>query len=328
MSVTTTPFPEKTDLDREKHFRFDEEDPVYHQVTKQVGGLIGQLHEVYPFYFYVEDKNLHITLTVQQISKIGYDDNDDKYYGIYHNKKTNVSQRVEIFPDWISANFGEEYIEYLDKHPLSQTEFLALPIGSARTVSTKQNIVDNPVIKYQQAGESVCVFTSLSSVLHHLGYYSEAAVIDDYRSNHFKTIMKEYPHRIMECVIDFIQRDHRFYHFKAKYMWRKINSNHDLVQAADFSTGDFRWVSLWSEDGAMNHAVAVCEKWIFDGNCTNALILSKESLDECCGDSAFVSIRKGFLFTLKQDEFSYSKNARKRKRRKELKRKRESNSHV
>ena len=75
----------------------------------------------------------------------------------------------------------------------------------------------------------------------------------------------------------------------------------------------------------MNHAVAVCGKWIFDGNCTNALPLSKDSLDECCGDSPFTAIRKGFQFTLKHDELSISKNSRKRKRKKENKRKKETN---
>jgi hypothetical protein len=197
-----------------------------------------------------------------------------------------------------------------------------LPIGSARTVVSKQDILNNPIVKYQQDGENVCVFTSLSSVLFHLGLHEEASLIDDYRRNNFSTIMKDNSHRIMECVLEFIQKDHRFYNFKLNYMWKKLTSSHDLLKA-DVPIGDFRWVSLWSDDGSMNHAIAVTDNWIFDGNCSNALKLSTESLDECCVDSSFEAIRKGFHFTKKKNQFSFSQNALRRKSRKESKRKKD-----
>ena len=173
----------KDKYDENIHFRFDEKDPFFHNLKWKTKLILGQFNITYPFYFYVGNKDFKIEKTTQQISKICYDDIDEKFYGIHHTKKTNVSRRVEVFPDWIEFNFGKGYVGFLKENPISKTSFLALPIGSARTNSSKQDISGNPVVKYKQDGENVCVFTSLASVLHHLNFFLEAELVDEYPKN-------------------------------------------------------------------------------------------------------------------------------------------------
>ena len=280
----------------------------------------GRLITGYYFYVDVKNKGFKINMTRAQISKICYDDNEKSFLGIHHNPKTNVPKRVELQESWIKDNFGEDYIQYLKSNPTGKTDFLAVPIGSARQVTTTQQIENNPIVKYQQLGQNSCAFASLSSCLHHLHYEKEAQLVNSYRIDYYNQSSKKESHRIMEYIIDRIQHDDRFYDFRSRYMWIKLKSNYNILESI-VEESDFRWVSLWSEDGSSNHAVSVVNNFIFDGNCTNALLLSQLSLDECCVDSNFVSIHKGFHFVLKNQNLNNSKNSKNRKKKKEKERK-------
>ena len=55
-----------------------------------------------------------------------------------------------------------------------------------------------------------------------------------------------------------------------------------------------------SEDESENHAIAVVHNWIFDGNYSNARILSQENLNDTCGDSHFLGIAAGYKYIFKR----------------------------
>ena len=58
---------------------------------------------------------------------------------------------------------------------------------------------------------------------------------------------------------------------------------------------DLKLVVLKQSDNCVSHAVTTTQRYIFDCNAANALPLSREGLDTCCGESAsFVSIKMGY----------------------------------
>jgi hypothetical protein len=240
--------------------------------------------------------------------------------GLQHNPKNNATKKVELSEDWVEKNFQPDYVQYLQSHLSDKPEFLLVPIGSSRTVATCQEVDNNPIVQYQQVGENLCAFASLSSCLHFIGFQEEASRLNIQWQDYYSQASLKESHWIMELIIDQIQVDPNFYHLRSKYTWVKLKQNHNILEMEGLNDGDIRWVSLWSEDGGSNHAVGVVGNYIFDCNCTNALPLTQQSLDECCVNSAFVSIRQGYHFIFKPSTHNDSKNSKKRKRKKERKR--------
>jgi hypothetical protein len=302
--------------------RYDPKDPElvkYFRSLEKVKTQLGQMMTSYYFYLDVKALKVSINMTSGQISRICYDDDAKRFLGIQHNPKTNASKKVELTEEWVTTNFDKDYVEYVRSHSTSKTEYLLVPIGSARTAASQQDIQNNPVIVYQQIGENACAFASLSSSLYYIGYKEEAARLHLQRQCYYNQASLKESHRIMEFIIDIIQEDPFFYSFRAKYSWVKLNRYHNILEQNSVTECDVRWVSLWSEDGGSNHAVSIVGNFIFDGNCTNALPLTRQSLDECCGESSFISIRQGYHFKCKSNIIIESKNAKKRRRKKEKK---------
>lgn len=174
--------------------------------------------------------------------------------------------------------------------------FFKIPMGNSRPIQTSKEIKKNPVIHYKEENNDTCAFTSMCSCLHYMKYEDVAFKLDTFKGEFMKSLYFENFYNIMGVVTNFLQKK-SYKYFQKAYKVRKIgNYTHFNIieQGKQFPKVLFH-VGLRSSDGAENHAVCICDNWIFDGNFTNTLPLTKANLDLCC-DSEFIGIRFGYMY--------------------------------
>ena len=120
--------------------------------------------------------------------------------------------------------------------------------------------------------------------------------LDDYKIEFLQNDYYERFYNIMGVVTNFIQ-EKAYLEFRQQYKVIKIGikTEFDLLQEATKSPDTLYHVVLRSSDGAESHAVCIYNNWIFDGNFTNALSLTKENLTKAC-DSEFIGIHYGYMY--------------------------------
>ena len=106
---------------------------------------------------------------------------------------------------------------------------------------------------------------------------------------------------IMNRILQFLAEEFgKLKSFRKKYMMQKIGRDHNILDISTMGPKDFKLVVLHQSDGSESHAIATTIKYIFDSNCTNAMPLSTEALNCCCGATAdFVGIKLGYYFQLR-----------------------------
>ena len=76
--------------------------------------------------------------------------------------------------------FGKSFVDHL-KHMHASGGFINVPVGKVRksTLMTHKNlnVAGAPNIKYPQGDVNLCIINSLTSVLHQIGFESEAKAI-------------------------------------------------------------------------------------------------------------------------------------------------------
>jgi len=303
---------------------FDERDPLFkkrtkfHQHTKVrefVNYGIISCEQLY--YFDVKNSNFRTTVSSKQLSGFCYDATERKFYGQHHHPKTRRTDREEVDRAWLADEFGEEYVDFLIKRPITQQIYVCVPVGNAKCLTITEDISMNPVVKYTQSGSDSCTFTSLASALFYIGCVEEAEQLDKFRAYFLENLFAENAHRIMECIINHMMNEACFANLRRKFVWKRLGSEHNLCQA-EIPIGEIRWINMWDSAGGVNHAISVVDNWIFEGNLSNALEFNKDNLDECCEPFLFDSVRKGYHFVVRNTSVGKSNYAKKRRNKRKI----------
>jgi hypothetical protein len=109
---------------------------------------------------------------------------------------------------------------------------------------------------------------------------------------------KENFHRILSQIVKFVLGDKVFQtSFNKQFQPQKLKKGHLLYNMSSSDLKSIFLVCLHQDDNHTSHAVAAVDNFIFDCNATNALPLTKEGLDCCCGEKAsFQYVSGGYKF--------------------------------
>jgi hypothetical protein len=76
---------------------------------------------------------------------------------------------------------------------------------------------------------------------------------------------------------------------RQSYTIKKLKNEHDIL-SFNCKKEDIKLVSLHAINKSSSHPISFVDGMIFDCNCSNAMNLSLEALNDPCGDHNFVSI--------------------------------------
>ena len=92
-------------------------------------------------------------------------------------------------------------------------------------------------------------------------------------------------------MVNFIRKEKKFQNYRRLFEPRKIKQGYNIFQPTPHN--EMRLIVLLMSDNTETHAVSVVNNYVFDSNCKNALPLTGEGLDCCCGiDASFIGVSK------------------------------------
>ena len=192
--------------------------------------------------------------------------------------------------------FGEKIITDLEK--CLPNKMCNIPIGDSHPsclhLYPHLQVANAPKLVYQQLpGEQMCVYKSLASVVHNLGWEQGAQFIIENGLHPDQEPVK----KITESELCYCQRLAQMVlprWVKVKRMDKKFDWENDLEPQHMFLG------QLAATDGSNSHAVTIHGGFVYDANEAQGLPLSKESLDYCTcekpGDSLFDNFWDGYIF--------------------------------
>ena len=203
-------------------------------------------------------------------------------------------------------NFSPRFLEQVKKVcERKTTKWINLPPGSDNKHKNALAPIEGaPDIKFRQKeGERTCLSYSFASALHHVGAKQIASEVHSMS----KKISEKCD--TLKLFVELLQKHSTPLNFKnlKANQWNIFeNKDEDLVV-----------VLLQGSDGKEDHCVTLYRKWIFNSNFTNALPLSKDSLDLCCSSDdckdEFVKVVKAMMCT-NYMHLIHKKKGKKRKR--------------
>jgi hypothetical protein len=200
----------------------------------------------------------------------------------------------------------------LEEAKKGNTKFIRLPVGDIIKVVPTMDISMNPPVRFQLRDLDTCAFSSFSSALYHLGFMEEAVALHSFGEK-WTIENQSRPERTLEAIVNFIPTCDSFKYFRSKYKPRKLSSVHNIFQPV--LVNEIQLVNILMSDNCETHAVTVVNNYIFDSNCNNALPLSLEGFDCCCGeDATFVGVSKGYHWYLYKEEENNKVSEEKKKR--------------
>ena len=195
----------------------------------------------------------------------------------------------------VQKHFGLNFMNYCINS--CSKKFVSVPVGANKESSLIDwpNLIlqEAPKIEYKQGKEDdLCIIKAFASVLHHVGFISEAKELND-KFNH--------------KMYSFTNKDYNLqaiYHYLMKLLpyWLQVTRRgvKDMKWDEDIQNYDLFLGVLKGSDGQVNHAVGIFNNWIFDGNEDIAIPLSKEGLDYCVSTPKtkveFLKFNDVFLF--------------------------------
>ena len=146
---------------------------------------------------------------------------------------------------------------------------------------------------YPQDDEDTCVYSSLCSALYFLSFKKAADYLDVSKD---KAMTLHNYTKWLSIANNELRVDPDPF-FTERMALHKISKarKYDLITESNAHPDRLYHVVLSAADGSDNHAVAIVNKFTFDGNFANALRLSQESLDRAC-DSVFIGICSGYYW--------------------------------
>lgn len=247
------------------------------------------------FYFNVKDEQYYVNFTKQQINNIRYNSEKQCFLGLSPDGKSIVLEEA-----WVNDNFKKPFLDNLKSiSNKNNRSYICVPEGNAMDLHVDEDITKNPEVRYMQEGENSCAFSSLSSILFYLGLTFEADQLNHHRGLFFGTDLEiKNCHRVMSWILDIFNQDKLFNIFNSTYVVKKLKQSQDVLLDA-LKPGEFYWIRLKAKDNSSNHVIGIIDRWIFDGNCSNALSLCRKNLDACCADK-YDGFKKGYHFQFRE----------------------------
>jgi hypothetical protein len=193
----------------------------------------------------------------------------------------------------VRGEFGDLFTEELKS---LKCGYVDVPVGDSKISRLSMNpelvCLHPPRVFYTQSpGRDLCVSKALASVLHQLGFVSEAEKINLYGEQCLvggtvDTLKKVFAYAVT-TLPTFIQGRELPRHFDWKTM-----------VCDDLTT--ILLGAIFASDGSISHAIAIHGGFIYDANETVAIPLTQEALDYCSSTetvkSTFVGFWRGYTF--------------------------------
>ena len=201
-----------------------------------------------------------------------------KWFG-YSNRTKTIKKLVT---SWVTTNFDKRLLAQIKNMSAAKAAFVSVPPGADKKhddLTTKVQAV-GPSVKYQQKdGERTCMVYGLASAIHYAGGKQIASEI--------RQMARRFEHKISAfgAFLKALSQKH-----KALNPRREDTKTFDLLKV---ESGEMIMACLKGADGMEDHCIAVYNRWIFDSNFTQALSLTKESLDLCCSSDQVNSFYNG-----------------------------------
>ena len=186
-------------------------------------------------------------------------------------------RRPEILQKaWIEENVAEGTVRHLvSQASYGKLGFFPLPPGAAKDHGEEANVAvdelsgSHPVIVYRQKeGEPTCTLASVCNCLVHWKCNRQAAICWDLMKAKLTDTHDRW--QVLITGLTKVLRNYRI--IKAPKGWDPLK----------YRGKNPAFFALVGSDGKTDHAVTVSDGWIFDGNFSHALPLTKENLDKCC----------------------------------------------
>ena len=193
----------------------------------------------------------------------------------------------------VRGEFGDLFTEELKS---LKCGYVDVPVGNSKISRLSMNpelvCLHPPRVFYTQSpGRDLCVSKALASVLHQLGFVSEAEKINLYGEQCLvggtvDALKKVFAYAVT-TLPTFIQGRELPRHFDWKTM-----------VCDDLTT--ILLGAIFASDGSISHAIAIHGGFIYDANETVAIPLTQEALDYCSSTetvkSTFVGFWRGYTF--------------------------------
>jgi hypothetical protein len=226
--------------------------------------------------------------TKTQVSRLRYRPEDNTWLG-YQLKDHKVTVLEE---EWVMKLPEKVRRRALEEAEKGNRKFIPMPVGDIIEVIPTMDISRNPIVQFQQKDLDTCAFSSLASALFYLGYVEQAVLLHAY-GEEWTLRNEELTERTLEAIVKFIPTTKKFKYFRKHYKPHRLNQNYDIFEKVP--ANEIRLIVIIMSDNTESHAVTVVNDYIFDANCTNALPLTLEGFDCCCGvDATFVGVSKGY----------------------------------
>ena len=212
---------------------------------------------------------------------------------------TNNGEQLTLTEKEVEDMFGKSFVDHL-KCMHASGGFIDVPVGKVRksTLTTHKNlnVAGAPNIKYPQGDVNLCIINSLTSVLHQIGFESEAKAIyveylEDAEGGQIKNILVH----SMKLARKYLPKAFQYIRSNKLISFEQVKCilKDGEILLGVLSTGDFH----------QNHTVSIYNGFIYDANDQKAIPFCKEGLDYCCGDSdgkkgLFVSFHKSYTLKL------------------------------
>ena len=172
-------------------------------------------------------------------------------------------------------------------------KFIRLPVGALIDVVPTMDISKNPSVGFQQKGMDTCAYSSLASALYYLGYTEEAVLLHAFGEQEYKET--NFPvDKTLPTIIHYINEQEKFRYFRKRYQPKKLKMNYNIFDD-QVEQNEIRLIVLIMSDNTETHAVTIVNDFVFDANTTNALPLTIEGLDCCCGvDAHYIGVSHGY----------------------------------
>ena len=239
----------------------------------------------------------------RQIHAIKYDHEQSAYIGRAFINERNRFEETRLDTHWVENNFAAAFLEQVKGFGKCGRKYLYVPPGDVRKLEEKVE-PRNLLICYKQGDQPTCFFSSFASALDYCGLSQEAKEINQFGLQCVGNTAYDQSKLLTQLVIKSVQIKGIAKKWEARRL--KITKT-ELCDVSGVKKEPIL-VVLRGSDGGISHAISIVGKWIFDSNLHQAIRLTAENLDSCCGPFDCMGVHKAYHFT----ERHHNKKKRKR----------------
>jgi hypothetical protein len=235
-----------------------------------------------------------------------------------------ANKKIEVTYQYLQENLKQRFLDEVREAGIKKSiKYIKIPPGrSTNHNDISDNILQGPKQKYyQKEGERTCLNVSFANMLYYCNSQEHAMQVFNQR------LFMEDRSQIWSYFNDFLKMLSPL--LSSEKVSLEIESLHEEYYYLPVVT------YLKGLDGKDDHTVTIYKGLIFDGNFTNALHISKNSLNACCSSNdqkaTFVEFKDSYVFEVygkylneydngdKMDKKRKKRNMKKKNQRKNIK---------